>query len=131
MPTESVVTILSDIDVVVARQRGRTMASDIGFHSTDQTIIATAISELARNIVAYAGSGEIKLQAIDQGTRKGMAVVATDKGPGIPDIHRAMQDGYSTGHGLGLGLPGTKRLMDEFDMKSVVGRGTTVTVKKW
>ncbi len=103
----------------------------MGFSSTDLTLIATAISELARNIVLYAKSGEIHLSSIEHGDKRGIAVVARDEGPGIPDIRRALQDGYSTSRSLGLGLPGVRRLMDEFEIVSEVNRGTRVTVKKW
>lgn len=118
-------------DVIVARQEGRTMACQLGFSSTDITLIVTAISELARNIVLYAGAGEIILKPLNQSPRVGIAIVAHDEGPGIADVELALQDGYSTSGGLGLGLPGTRRLMDEFHIVSKVGQGTTVTVKKW
>ncbi len=107
------------------------MAKELGFSPTDLTVIATALSELARNIVEYARSGEIILSRVKYGGRCGLVIIARDHGPGIADIERAMQDGYSTGKGLGLGLPGTKRLMDEFEITSSVGQGTTVRVTKW
>jgi serine/threonine-protein kinase RsbT len=94
-------------------------------------MVATAVSELARNILVYAGGGTIDLSLIDQNSHRGVLVVAQDEGPGIADIELAMQDGYSTSNGLGLGLPGSDRLMDEFDLVSEVGVGTTVTAKKW
>ncbi len=125
------VRINSDADTVTARQRGRALAAQSGFSSSDQALVATAISELARNIVEYAQHGEILLQLVEQNNKRGIVVVARDEGPGIPDVDRAMQDGFTTGHGLGLGLPGSRRLMDEFEIVSVVGSGTTVTVKKW
>ena len=128
---ESRVAICSDADIVTARQQGRALAQRLGFAGSDLTVIATAISELGRNILAYAGSGEIVLRPLRAGNKEGILVVALDQGPGIPDIALAMQDGYSTSNSLGLGLPGTRRLMDEFDIHSVVGQGTTVTVKKW
>lgn len=118
-------------DVVTARQRGRALAAQLGFSPTDQTVIATVISEVARNIVAYAGRGEIHLARAQDGSRLGMLIVASDRGPGIPDVDRAMQDGYSTGKRPGLGLPGSKRLMDEFEIVSRAGTGTTVTMRKW
>ena len=105
--------------------------AELGFSGTDLTLIPTAISELARNIVLYAKSGEIILSPIQRGDRKGISVVAQDEGPGIPDLRRALQDGYSTSRSLGLGLPGVRRLMDEFEIVSEVNRGTKVTVKKW
>lgn len=131
MADEVKVSIHSEFDIVVARQKGRELAVRLGFSSTELTIIATAISEIARNIVQYAGYGEMLMSMIQQGDRRGIQIVARDRGPGIPDINLAMQDGYSTGKGLGLGLPGAKRMMDEFDIVSQVGKGTTVTMKKW
>jgi serine/threonine-protein kinase RsbT len=125
------VPIKSNRDIIVARQRGRELAAQLGFSDTDLTLIATAISELARNIVLYAKSGEIVLMSIQQGDKKGIAVVAQDEGPGIPDIRRALDDGYSTSRSLGLGLPGVRRLMDEFEITSEVNCGTTVTVRQW
>ncbi len=115
----------------MARQRARELAAQLGFSDTDLTLIATAISELARNIVLYAKSGEITLKALEQGDKRGIAVIAVDRGPGIPDIRSALQDGYSTSRSLGLGLPGVRRLMDEFEITSGVNRGTTVTTRKW
>lgn len=125
------VPIHIDADIVIARQQGRALATKLGFSGSDLTIIATAISEVARNILEYAGNGEIKVSLVQQGSKVGIAVIAKDEGPGIRDIAQAMQDGFSTGRGLGLGLPGTRRLMDEFDIVSKVGKGTTVTLKKW
>jgi len=125
------VSIDSEADIVAARQQGRALAAELGFSSGDLTLIATAISEVARNIVAYAKRGEILLSLAEQNSKRGIVVVARDQGPGIPDIAQAMQDGYSTSHGLGLGLPGAKRLMDEFDIVSQVGQGTTIVMKKW
>jgi len=129
--SETVVPITTDTDVVVARQKGRELAAELGFVSTDSTLLATAISELARNIVRYAKHGEIVIAPIQSGDRVGITVVARDKGPGIASIVLAMQDGYSTSGGLGLGLPGVKRLMDEFHLTSDADNGTTVTIKKW
>jgi len=123
--------IAADVDVVQARQQGREVAANAGFTSGDQTVIAAAISEIARNILMYAKRGEIVLSVVANGDRQGVVVVARDQGPGIRDIARALQDGYSTSGGLGLGLPGAKRLMDEFELTSAVGQGTTVTMKKW
>ncbi|MBI3303160.1 MAG: anti-sigma regulatory factor [Deltaproteobacteria bacterium] len=132
MAGEARVPIRHEADIVVARQQGRTLASRLGFSSIDQTLIATAISEVARNIVAYATGGEIILHAIQQdGGKRGLVIIARDEGPGIPDIGLAMQNGYSTSNSLGLGLPGAKRMMDEFDIVSAVGQGTTITMKKW
>jgi len=125
------VPISSDYDIVAARQRGRSLAAELGFTGSDLTIIATAISEVARNIVAYAHSGEVLLGLARENGRRGMIIVARDEGPGIPDIDLALQDGFSTGASLGLGLPGARRLMDEFEIESTIGRGTTVTMRKW
>jgi serine/threonine-protein kinase RsbT len=125
------VPINSDQDIVVARQKGRLLAMSLGFSSGDATLLATAISELARNIVTYAKSGDIRLSAINGAVRQGVQVVAQDEGPGIPDVPQALRDGFSTSGSLGLGLPGVKRLVDEFQIVSDVNRGTTVTVKKW
>ena len=128
---EARVTVTTDADIVTARMRGRAMAVQLGFRPTDATLIATAISELARNILLYAGSGDITVTPIEHGERRGLAVVARDRGPGIADAARAMQDGYSTSGRLGLGLPGVRRLMDEFEIGSCNCQGTTVRVKKW
>ena len=125
------VSIDCDADIVTARQKGRELASRCGFPTTDLAVIATAISELARNIVRYALHGEIVLRLVGDHPKRGVEVVATDDGPGIPDLNRAMQDGYSTSGGLGLGLPGTRRLMDEFEITSDFGKGTRVTVRRW
>jgi serine/threonine-protein kinase RsbT len=110
---------------------GRRLATEAGFSGSDLTIIATAISELARNIVEYAHNGEIILTVVQDGNRKGFRVEARDEGPGIPNIDLAMQDGYSTGGGLGLGLPGTRRLMDDFLINSGPGKPTRVVATKW
>jgi serine/threonine-protein kinase RsbT len=123
--------ILSEHDILTARQRGRELAEDVGFAGSELTIFATAISEIARNIVQYAQRGEITIEVVRDGDRPGIVVVARDEGPGIPDIEQAMRDGYSTGRSLGLGLPGARRLMDEFHLQSEPGHGTTVTMKKW
>jgi serine/threonine-protein kinase RsbT len=125
------VAIRTDADVVTARQEARTMGADLGFSSTDLTLLATAISEIARNITTYAGEGEVALRVLNDGGRSGIEVVATDDGPGIADIELAMQDGYTTGNGLGLGLPGTRRLVDDFDIETRPGVGTKVRLVKW
>jgi len=131
MADETRVPIASELDIVTARQQGRGLAAQLGFPLGDQTLIATAISEVARNILQYARRGEVRLELIQQGRLRGIQVVARDDGPGIADIAKAMQDGYSTSGGLGLGLPGCRRLMDEFDVDTSVGKGTVVTLKKW
>jgi RNA polymerase sigma factor (sigma-70 family) len=125
------VPVQRDSDVVLARQKGRQVAAEAGFTGTDLTVIATAISEIARNIVTFATRGEFVFSVLTEGGRTGLHVVARDSGPGIQDIGRALQDGYSSYRGLGLGLPGARRLMDEFDIVSEVGEGTTVTMTKW
>ena len=128
---EITVAINSDQDIVSARQKGRAMAMELGFSSGDATLIATAISELARNIVTYARKGQITLKGIQGSSRIGILVIASDQGPGIPDTRQALRDGFSTSGSLGLGLPGVRRLMDEFEINSQPSQGTTVTVKKW
>ena len=125
------VAINTDQDIVTARQKGRALATGLGFATGDATLIATAISELARNIVSYARRGEVTLKIVDGPGRQGISVIASDDGPGIPDIRQAMRDGFSTSGSLGLGLPGVRRLMDEFEITSQPGRGTIVAVKKW
>ena len=131
VPGETSIPVRSDADVVFARQKGRELAAALGFGPTDLTLVATAISELTRNIVLYANRGRIVLKGIERDGTLGIMVVARDDGPGIPNVARALQSGFSTSGGLGLGLPGVRRLTDEFDIVSEVGRGTTVTVKKW
>jgi serine/threonine-protein kinase RsbT len=127
---ELCIPIASEADIVLARQQGRNLAARLGASATELTLIATAISEVARNIVSYAKQGEVVLSVVE-GIHRGIKVVARDQGPGIPDVERAMRDGYSTGGGLGLGLPGARRLMDEFSIVSEVGEGTTVSMTKW
>lgn len=121
----------TDADVVAARQRGRALAVELGFSATDGTVIATAISEVTRNIVKFAGTGEVRIERLDEPERCGLLVVARDAGPGIADVDLALSDGHSTYGGLGLGLPGCRRLMDEFVLESEQGQGTTVTMRKW
>ena len=125
------VRIQNSADIVAARQQGRALASQAGFSHSNLTIIATAISEVARNIVEYAKEGEIIITLISDTTKKGVEIVAADQGPGIADIATVMRDGYSTGKGLGIGRPGARRLMDEFAIASTIGTGTIVTMKKW
>jgi serine/threonine-protein kinase RsbT len=125
------VPIAADVDIVTARQEGRDLAERMGCSSIESTMIATAISEIARNIMSHAGRGEIAISAVAIDGRNAIEVVGSDEGPGIADIERAMQDGYSTGAGLGLGLPGAGRLMDHFEVRSEPGVGTTVVMRKW
>lgn len=125
------VAVASDVDIVPARAEGRALAGDLGFSRTEATLVASAISELARNIVVHAGSGEILLRPAHDQNRTGVVVVARDRGPGIPDVDAALRDGYGTKGGLGLGLPGVRRIMDEFDIRTAPGQGTTVTMRMW
>jgi serine/threonine-protein kinase RsbT len=125
------IPIASDLDLVAARQAGRQLAREVGFSSTDQTLIATAISEVARNIMQHATAGEVVLSRVREPGRQGVVVVAKDTGPGIPDLELALREGYTTGGGLGLGLPGARRLMEDFELRSEVGKGTIVVMKKW
>jgi serine/threonine-protein kinase RsbT len=131
MRDETRVPINSDVDILTARQRGRALAQHLGLSSSNLTLIATAISELARNILLYAERGELVLGIVEKDGKVGLGVVARDGGPGIRDIERAMEVGYSTSGSLGLGLPGVRRLMDEFHIVSEIGKGTTVTASKW
>jgi serine/threonine-protein kinase RsbT len=131
---EERIVIESDNDVVTARQRARELAAGLELTSTDQTLLATAISEVARNITTYAKRGEVLLSIVREAgppAREGIRVVARDRGPGIEDLDLAMQDGYTSGGGLGLGLPGARRLVDEFDIETAPSEGTTVTLVKW
>jgi serine/threonine-protein kinase RsbT len=124
-------TIAGDRDIVQARQQAREQAALLGFSAGDQTVVAAAVSEIARNILMHARRGTITCRVVTDDHRAGLVLVAEDEGPGIADIPRAMQDGYSTSGGLGVGLPGSRRLMDEFDVVSQPGSGTTVTMAKW
>jgi len=128
---EATIMVTVDADVVTARQEGRAIAAKAGFTVTELTVIATAISEVARNIVKFARRGQIIVRLIQESERQGVSIVARDSGPGIPNLSEALRDGYSTYHGLGLGLPGARRLMDEFDIVTEVGKGTTVSMTKW
>jgi len=125
------VPIESDADIVTARQKGRALAMEIGFTGSDPTLIAAAISEVARNILTHAGHGEITMYRISQNGKLSIEVVAHDEGPGIADIEQAMQYGYSSKSGIGVGLPGAKLLMDDFGISSQIGKGTRVTMRKW
>ncbi|CAN5663433.1 MAG: sigma-70 family RNA polymerase sigma factor [Ilumatobacteraceae bacterium] len=128
---ETSIPVRVDADIVVARQRGRDVAVQAGFSSTEATVIATAISEIARNIVRFARRGNVTITRVSDGDDSGVMIVARDAGPGIPDIELAMSAGYTTYGGRGLGLPGSRRLMDEFEISSEIRRGTTVTMTKW
>jgi serine/threonine-protein kinase RsbT len=131
MTDEVRVVIDSDSDLVDARAAARALADDLGFSRTDATLIATAISEIARNIVVHVGQGVIRLQPLYEDSRYGLQVVAEDNGVGIRDVQAALEDGYAGRGGLGLGLPGARRLMDDFEIETSADRGTRVTMKKW
>ncbi|QLL07185.1 anti-sigma regulatory factor [Mycobacterium vicinigordonae] len=131
MAVETVVAISTSDDIVAARKAGHQLALDLGFSLTDVTMIATAISEIARNITSYAGRGQVRVTVAEREGRRALVVRAEDDGPGIADIDRAMEDGYTTGRGLGMGLPGARRLMDRLVVESALGRGTVVEMWKW
>jgi serine/threonine-protein kinase RsbT len=127
---EVCIPIARESDIVAARQKGRALAAELGFSSCDQTLIATAISEIARNIITYATKGEVSLSTIKNG-QEGLSITAVDEGPGIANLDQAMRNGYSSSGSLGLGLPGAKRMMDDFEIVSEPGKGTTIRMKKW
>lgn len=131
MGNQSCVKIQTEWDIVAARQLGRNVAKELGFGTVDQARITTAISELARNIFIYADKGQVCIEKINEKGHAGLRIVAVDNGPGIQDIRLAMEDGYSTSGGLGAGLPGVKRLMDEFHIVSSQESGTEVNAIKW
>ena len=118
-------------DIVAVRQQTRQWSGEIGLSLVDQTKIVTAASELARNVVVYGGGGSVRLELLENGVKKGLRLTFADEGPGIPDVQRALEDGFTTGAGLGLGLGGARRLVNEFSIHSEVGRGTTVTIARW
>ncbi len=128
---QKVTKIQSDLDIVTARSNARDIAKALGFSSIDQARIATAVSELARNIYLYAGAGDVTAREVERLGRKGIEIEFCDRGPGITDIHQVMQDGYTTSRGMGMGLPGAQRLMDDFEIQSNVGAGTTIVCRKW
>jgi serine/threonine-protein kinase RsbT len=123
--------VRSSEDIVLVRQAVRHRAIELGFSLVDQTKVVTAASELARNIVTYAGTGSVDIEAIHNGSRSGLQITFEDRGPGIADVELAMKDGYTTGSGLGLGLGGSKRLVHEFAINTRLGEGTTVRITKW
>ena len=129
-PDETQIDITTDADIVRARQVGREMAAGAGCSATDRTMVATAISEIARNLLTHAGGGELEMRMVERDGRRWLEIVARDEGPGIADLDRALEDGFTTGEGLGLGLPGARRLMDEFTITSQPGKGTVVTMYK-
>ncbi|PFG02778.1 anti-sigma regulatory factor [Bacillus sp. es.036] len=131
MNIQSCVEVRNEWDIVTARQSGRNIAKELGFGTVDQARITTAISELARNIYLYAGSGEVAIERVENGGKFGLKIEASDSGPGIKDIRKVMEDGFTTSGGLGAGLPGVKRLMDEFTIDSKENEGTVITSIKW
>ncbi|WP_422122223.1 anti-sigma regulatory factor [Planococcus sp. X10-3] len=131
MSNQSSVEIQTEWDIVAARQLGRNVAKELGFGTVDQARITTAISELARNIYLYAGQGKIEIQRLTENGINGILIIAADNGPGIPDIRKVMEDGFSTSGGLGAGLPGVKRLMDDFKIETTLGEGTDIRATKW
>ncbi|MCV7410810.1 serine/threonine protein kinase [Mycobacterium florentinum] len=131
MACDIVVAINNPDDIVEARKAGHQLALDLGFSLTDVTMISTAISEIARNITSYAGRGAVRVMVEEREARQALVVRAEDDGPGIADIERAMEDGYSTGRGLGMGLPGARRLMDRLIVESALGKGTVIEMWKW
>lgn len=131
MSNQSSVEIQTEWDIVAARQLGRNVAKELGFGTVDQARITTAISELARNIYLYAGQGRIEIQRLTENGINGILIIATDNGPGIPDVRKVMEDGFSTSGGLGAGLPGVKRLMDDFRIETTLGEGTDIRATKW
>ncbi|HSJ38985.1 MAG TPA: anti-sigma regulatory factor [Planococcus sp. (in: firmicutes)] len=131
MSNQSSVEIQTEWDIVAARQLGRNVAKELGFGTVDQARITTAISELARNIYLYAGQGKIEIQRLTENGVNGILIIAVDSGPGIPDVRKVMEDGFSTSGGLGAGLPGVKRLMDDFKIETTLGEGTDIRATKW
>ncbi|WP_257351834.1 anti-sigma regulatory factor [Pseudalkalibacillus decolorationis] len=131
MAAQTCVDVRNEWDIVSARQLGRDLSKELGFSSVDQARITTAISELARNIYLYAGKGKVCIEPVKDVNRSGLQIIASDTGPGIQDIRKVMQDGFTTSGGLGAGLPGVKRLMDEFSINSSVDIGTEILITKW
>ena len=129
--TQAGMAIKAEADIVMVRRAARNAAQRCGFGPTDVTRIVTACSEMARNMFKYAGQGTMRWRSIEVNGREGLELVFEDNGPGIADTDRAMEEGYTTSGGLGMGLPGTKRLVDEFEIRSAAGQGTTITLKKW
>jgi serine/threonine-protein kinase RsbT len=126
-----IVDVTTEADIIRARVKAKVLAESLGFDYMDQTRISTAVSELARNAFQYAGGGRITIKAATNQARRGIEIIAEDHGPGIENLELAVKGGYSTGTGLGMGLSGTKRLMDEFDIQTTIGKGTVITIKKW
>ena len=131
MAEREVIPIAAEADVVAVRQRVRARATELRFSLVDQTKLVTAASELARNALIYGGGGSAEIEVLATGSRRGLRVTFADQGPGIPSIAEAMRDGFTTGNGLGLGLGGAKRLVNEFEIESAVGRGTRIAITRW
>lgn len=131
MVAPNVVSVSSDLDIIAARMAARNVARSLGFSSIDQARIATATSELTRNIFVYAGEGEVVIRSIERDRRYGIEIVFIDHGPGISDVNSVLQDGYTTAGTMGMGLPGARRLMDELEIETAIGQGTTITTRKW
>jgi len=131
MAEREVIPIVAEADVVHVRQRVRARATELRFSLIDQTKMVTAASELARNALTYGGGGSAQIEVLSAGKKQGLRVVFTDQGPGIPNIAEAMRDGFTTGNGLGLGLGGAKRLVNEFEIESAAGRGTRIAITRW
>jgi serine/threonine-protein kinase RsbT len=131
MAEPEVLPIAGEPDVVAVRQRVRARATELKFSLVDQTKIVTAASELARNALIYGGGGSAKIEVLTSGPRRGLRVTFADQGPGIPDVAAALRDGFTTGNGLGLGLGGARRLVNEFDIRTEVGKGTTIVITRW
>ena len=128
---EQTLPLISEENIVVARQTVRKWAEELKFSLVDQTKLVTAASELARNTIVHGGGGHVLLVSLNEGTRSGLRLTFEDQGPGIPDVPLALQDGYTTGEGLGLGLGGAKRLTNHFEIQSAVGKGTRITITRW
>lgn len=131
MVEQEIIPILAEADVVHVRQRVRARATELRFSLVDQTKMVTAASELARNALTYGGGGSAQIEVLSAGKKQGLRVVFTDQGPGIPNVAEAMRDGFTTGNGLGLGLGGAKRLVNEFEIESAAGRGTRIAITRW
>jgi serine/threonine-protein kinase RsbT len=129
--TRAPLPVRSDVDLIAVREAARTAAADAGFSLVNQTKLVTAVSELARNALVHGGGGEVCVDSVLQGSLRGVRLVVSDHGPGIEDIAQALTDGHTTGRGLGLGLGGSRRLVDDFTIESAPGQGTTVTIAMW
>jgi serine/threonine-protein kinase RsbT len=131
VPLDSCVRIRHDVDVVIARRKVRELGAQVGLSEAAIAALATAVTEIAQNIVVHAGGGDLSIHLVTDSSRRGVVVIARDNGPGIVNIAEALHDGHSTGAGLGLGLPSAQRLVDEFEIESTIGAGTTITLRKW